>query len=812
MNTRISSLTVANFRSIRGIVTVPMDAPIVLIHGKNGAGKTSLLSGMELALTGQLSSLDRMEANLGHHLVHKGADEAFVSVSTACALGRAASTGEFRITSRGLKGGAPALTPQLARHYSERCYLAQSTLSRLLEIYQSKDVAAGASPLTRFVKELLGLDALDALIDGLHDAGNVLRLRGGAHLYWEVRDRVPNVQAELDKLARDIAATEQQASGLLSTVQELFKLHWPAAAVVPVADWSTFLAQLSYDADLQRASQFHHEITALVEQWRNSASATSANELMEAAESAAKGADKALQAWLQTTGKQLSDAFEQLADYFPDLPSPLTNRPEYARVTARNAVDAEVRRCEQALAQDTAVRKGAEDAEADRKGLQERLTLLDEQIAQHSQQAGQLAQALSALLPHVHSNDCPVCNRNFAEVSSTPLVGHLAANVSSLTEVAGKLATLSKERSDTVSMIEARKRELSSALARLLAAESRQALESRHAKLGDQLNVLGKLASEAARGETLFEEATNTAQRLALLRANNQRAVSLRSIADRVAEQLRVEPIGVNESLSGALERFHAHVLKTKSELGAKDSARQRAEAAMRELQLKRRAIEDIAGRKTELDVEMKGLTRRKVAGDRAIEQARELMRIAQVERTDIVRRVFNGSLNAAWKDLFVRLAPDEPFVPAFALPASTKGAVEATLETLHRDGGKGGSPRAMLSAGNLNTAALTLFLALHLSAKSQLPWLIIDDPVQSMDEMHISQFAALLRTVAKQHGRQIIIAVHEKPLFDYLNLELSPGFEGDSLVTVELGRAANGDSLAITKVIPWESDRALAA
>jgi ABC-type hemin transport system ATPase subunit len=52
-----------------------------------------------------------------------------------------------------------------------------------------------------------------------------------------------------------------------------------------------------------------------------------------------------------------------------------------------------------------------------------------------------------------------------------------------------------------------------------------------------------------------------------------------------------------------------------------------------------------------------------------------------------------------------------------------------------------------MLSQGNLNTAALTLFLALNLSVLSQLPWLVLDDPVQSMDDVHIAQFAALLRT-----------------------------------------------------------------
>ena len=56
------------------------------------------------------------------------------------------------------------------------------------------------------------------------------------------------------------------------------------------------------------------------------------------------------------------------------------------------------------------------------------------------------------------------------------------------------------------------------------------------------------------------------------------------------------------------------------------------------------------------------------------------------------------------------------------------------------------------------------------------------NDPVQSMDEVHIAQFAALLRTLSKQHGRQVIIAVHEKPLFDYLALELSPAFQDDRL------------------------------
>lgn len=69
---------------------------------------------------------------------------------------------------------------------------------------------------------------------------------------------------------------------------------------------------------------------------------------------------------------------------------------------------------------------------------------------------------------------------------------------------------------------------------------------------------------------------------------------------------------------------------------------------------------------------------------------------------------------------------------------------------------------------------------------------LIFDDPVQAMDEVHVAQFAALIRTLAKQLKRQVVIAVHERELFDYLTLELSPAYPGDTLITVELGDRAN--------------------
>lgn len=59
-------------------------------------------------------------------------------------------------------------------------------------------------------------------------------------------------------------------------------------------------------------------------------------------------------------------------------------------------------------------------------------------------------------------------------------------------------------------------------------------------------------------------------------------------------------------------------------------------------------------------------------------------------------------------------------------------------------------------------------------------------DPVPSTDDIHIANFVALLRVLAKAHGRQVVIAVHDCQLLEYLRLELSPAYPEDSLLDFE--------------------------
>ena len=78
----LKELDIANFRSIRGQIHVPLDAKVVLVHGENGAGKTSLLSAIELGLTGGVQSLLRADPNYSRQLLHRSTRFGNVTVKT----------------------------------------------------------------------------------------------------------------------------------------------------------------------------------------------------------------------------------------------------------------------------------------------------------------------------------------------------------------------------------------------------------------------------------------------------------------------------------------------------------------------------------------------------------------------------------------------------------------------------------------------------------------------------------------------------------------------------------------------------------
>jgi len=439
-----------------------------------------------------------------------------------------------------------------------------------------------------------------------------------------------------------------------------------------------------------------------------------------------------------------------------------------------------------------------------------RLGRIELQIGQSVQTNETLARALAAISPHVHEDVCPVCDRDYSEVSSVPLQAHLAAKVGAMVEEAGRLQALTRDRASMQADVAQLDRDHKAASGKLMPDAELTQLKRRLADLMEAATKIEQRQGLFAEGDVLRTDVAAAAQALFTYESADQSGIILRASLSDIARRIGVE--GSRLAPSEIIAVVRDRLQQRETVLASRQRARTTAMEQVNALTTARREFSTIRTRLDQTESALMNLQSRKEEADLLIVVAKDLVRQTRDARTRVVRRVFNDELNSIWRDLFVRLAPEEPFIPAFAIPESAGADIEAVLETHHRRGGRGGNPRAMLSAGNLNTAALTLFLAIHLSSSARLPWLVIDDPVQSMDEVHIAQFAALLRTLAKQMKRQVIIAVHERSLFDYLSLELSPTYEGERLNLIELGRNAVGRTVSRWEPRPFVVDHAIAA
>jgi exonuclease SbcC len=803
----LNSVSLTNFRSIRGTVTVPLNAPVVLIHGPNGTGKTSVLSAIELALTGDIVAMRRVEPDYLSHLVHHGADEGQVRLSVGNMAEGVQNNGDLSIRA-GALAGAPLLSGDLSRFFSERCYLAQATLGRLLEIYNDRSTER-ESELTRFVRDLLGLDQLDALVEGLHAASDRRNTRNLVPEYGATERAIAALEKQQNQLSRELATSTNAAAGLQ---KDIYKELQEASILVAGMDSNLQLNVLATldavaeDTRLTQLSGWIREFSSLASQ-AGKVQSSSERAHLARLEAAAGNARASRDGWMAAVGGALETTIDQLREQFADLPSVAASDPGTAVETALGRIRSELRRVDAAIVIDDAAIEEDETLRQVATLAQARIALLTEQLADEAGASDGLANTLTALLPHIDGDDCPVCGRDYSEISDKPLAAQLAAEIARFVERADRVTKLANARQEAEIDLHRADDNFRLNSSRRLSQEVRSSLQVRSATLTESAVTLADLMPGVTDGSRIIRAEAEATRDLASARYRSRLDADLRTTASRLCEAAGLEPPRDPEPLGDALKRVTETLSGEISNLTVRDRARRQVSARQTELA---RVLDQIDREKQSLALgagELSKLRKAFAEAESRMLAARNLAKAATATHASIVRRVFNDSLNEIWRDLFVRLAPGEPFVPAFQIPEADSRELMAQLTTSHRLGGQGGSPGAMLSAGNLNTAALTLFLALHLAAGNRLPWLILDDPVQSMDEIHISQFAALLRTLSRQHGRRTVIAVHDRPLFDYLALELSPAYQGDILITVELKRSAEGDSVAEPTFHHWQRD-----
>jgi DNA repair exonuclease SbcCD ATPase subunit len=96
-----------------------------------------------------------------------------------------------------------------------------------------------------------------------------------------------------------------------------------------------------------------------------------------------------------------------------------------------------------------------------------------------------------------------------------------------------------------------------------------------------------------------------------------------------------------------------------------------------------------------------------------------------------------------------------------------------------------GDNPLVVCSEGQLNIVALSYFVAFGLSAgQRRLPFMIMDDPLQFMDEVNVLGFADLCRHLRSE--RQIVVTTHDRRFARLLDRKLRPRLERDTSIFIE--------------------------
>lgn len=159
-------------------------------------------------------------------------------------------------------------------------------------------------------------------------------------------------------------------------------------------------------------------------------------------------------------------------------------------------------------------------------------------------------------------------------------------------------------------------------------------------------------------------------------------------------------------------------------------------------------------------------------------EEARILQRAAVRASASITDKRF-ATLHPVIQDIYMRLDPHPTFTSLkFAVGVYRERGI-ANPQVTDFDQDIRANPMLIFSSAQTNIVALSAFLALGWAAgEDALPFLLLDDPLQSLDDVHCLGFADLCRHMRTR--RQLIVSTHDSRFGKLLERKLAPRRAGD--------------------------------
>lgn len=158
-------------------------------------------------------------------------------------------------------------------------------------------------------------------------------------------------------------------------------------------------------------------------------------------------------------------------------------------------------------------------------------------------------------------------------------------------------------------------------------------------------------------------------------------------------------------------------------------------------------------------------------------------------------------TLEPLMNDVYARLDPHPAFTHlSFSVESfRSKGTASATVLDSEREITV--NPMLVFSSAQANIVVLSAFLALGWAAgNGSLPFVMLDDPLQAMDDVNVLGFADLARHLRRD--RQLILATHESRFANLLERKLTGVRAGEDLIVHKfVGWSRNGPEIETIEI-----------
>jgi chromosome segregation protein len=310
-----------------------------------------------------------------------------------------------------------------------------------------------------------------------------------------------------------------------------------------------------------------------------------------------------------------------------------------------------------------------------------------------------------------------------------------------------------------------------------LMAEGSSQLPRRKRDLDQTAGELAKQAAAEEQAAKTFAEATARAGEISQARAQQEAwrarvGATVTDLAERFELRQQVELAnGDRVALQAAREAF-AEVARAVGDVAsafgwiAETAAVSAAEAQLADIEAQIGEARERAARASATEDEARALQRAAVRAAASVTE----------ERFAILRPII--------QDVYARLDPHPTFTDlAFTVDVYREKGI-ASPQVLDPERELRADPLLVFSSSQANVVALSAFLALSWAAgDDSMPFLLLDDPLQSLDDVNALGFADLCRHM-RTH-RQLMVSTHDLRLASLLERKLAPRREDENTLSL---------------------------